>query len=375
MLIPITVLGATLAGVFSDAFRDWLFNEESGSTTTRNLGLVLAGLIALPLAIWRGFVAERQANAAQQSLRNERYQKGAEMLGSEALSVRLGGIYALQRLAEEYPEEYHVQIMRLFCVFASFPTEDKKLMVGTEQLRKDVQAVMDVIKIRNPSSIALERNSQFTMDLANAPLQYGRLTDAKLDHAILFQADLSNARLEEANLSNAELSNGNLANAWLWRANLTNAKLEGANLSNAKLGWANLSNAKLGMANLSSARLELANLSNAKLVKTNLSNTTLRGANLFKAGLGGANLSNATLEDADLSNAILWSANLAGADLWNADLSGANLSSHNTHTTSSPLTGLTQAQLDEARADPENPPKLDGTLDAGTGLPLVWTGG
>ena len=51
------------------------------------------------LAVWRSIVAERQADTAQQSLLNERYQKGAEMLGNEVLSVRMGGIYALGRLA------------------------------------------------------------------------------------------------------------------------------------------------------------------------------------------------------------------------------------------------------------------------------------
>ena len=34
-----------------------------------------------------------------------------------------------------------------------------------------------------------------------------------------------------------------------------------------------------------------------------------------------------------------------------------------------------QYQLDAARADPDNPPKLDGVLDAETGKPLVWRGG
>ena len=103
---------------------DWLSVGESRSATIRNVGLVVAGLIALPLAIWRSIVAEDQTKTAQQSLLNERYQKGAEMLGSEVLSVRLGGIYALQRLAEEHAEQYHVQIMRLFCAFARFPTKD-----------------------------------------------------------------------------------------------------------------------------------------------------------------------------------------------------------------------------------------------------------
>ena len=94
---------------------------------------------ALPLAIWRGLVADRQASASQQQaseaqrqaetaqgvLLNERYQTGAEMLGNETLSVRLGGIYALQRLAEEYPHQYHLQVMRLFCAFVRNPTADE----------------------------------------------------------------------------------------------------------------------------------------------------------------------------------------------------------------------------------------------------------
>ena len=60
--------------------------------------------VGLPLAIWRTKTADRQADTAQQSLLNERYQKGAEMLGNSALAVRMGGIYALQRLAEDHPE-------------------------------------------------------------------------------------------------------------------------------------------------------------------------------------------------------------------------------------------------------------------------------
>ena len=47
------------------------------------------------------------------------------MLGSNALAVRLGGIYALERLAEDDPEHYHVQIMQLVCGFVRKPTEDE----------------------------------------------------------------------------------------------------------------------------------------------------------------------------------------------------------------------------------------------------------
>ena len=46
---------------------------------------------------------------------------------TKSLAVRLGGIYALQSLAEEHSEQYHAQIMRLFCAFVRHPTKDKKL--------------------------------------------------------------------------------------------------------------------------------------------------------------------------------------------------------------------------------------------------------
>ena len=139
-LLALLLLAAAVAlGVWSLInFWDWLQTgpdgPKSGSTTVRNLGLVIGGVAAILLAVWRSRVAERQAGAAQsqsdtaqQSLLHERYQRGAEMLGSKVLTVRLGGIYALQRLAAEHPEQYHVQITQLFCAFAQHPTKDERI--------------------------------------------------------------------------------------------------------------------------------------------------------------------------------------------------------------------------------------------------------
>ena len=73
----------------------WLTAEESGSTTIRNLGLVILAAVGLPLAIWRSVIAKRQAHAAQrqseiagQNMLNDRFQKGVEMLAPRAGAAR-----------------------------------------------------------------------------------------------------------------------------------------------------------------------------------------------------------------------------------------------------------------------------------------------
>ena len=187
---------------------------ESGSTTIRNLGLVIGGAVALLLAIWRSWVAQRQADTAQQDLLNDRYQKGAEMLGSDVLSVRLGGIYNLEQLAAEYPEQYHLQVMKLFCTFVRIPTiyesaESRQLQVapnaggeGASQYmppptREDVQAIMTAIGARREAGIALEKKQNTTLDLHGADLSYVHLSGANLAGVNLSQANLSHVKFFE----------------------------------------------------------------------------------------------------------------------------------------------------------------------------------
>lgn len=311
------------------------FYRESGSTTIRNLGLVIGGVVAAFLAVWRSKVAE-------QSLLNERYQRGAEMLGNKVLAVRLGGIYALQSLARERPEKYHVQIVRLLCAFARNPTavdngetgltnHEPGEAVETNQsgaggfLRQDVEAVLETIATRSKVGIGLERDAGFWLDF------------------------------READLSGLDLF-----------------RVEGVNLSGARLSGADLSHVKLRpYSDLSSIRESYgANLSMARLNRV-----SFRGSDLWKADLTcslfvGSDFEIADLRDADLSRATLANADLSGAELRDTILSGTKFSiaEH------PPAQGLTQEELDRARADPENPPKLDGVVDDYTGEPLVWRG-
>ena len=97
----------------------------------------------------------------------------------------------------------------------------------------------------------------------------------------------------------------------------------------------------------------------------------LRGSDLTGSLMSGADFTNANLSRTVLHGAELWRANLSGANLLGADISGAIFSDR----LEGVAIGLTQAQIDSAMADPDDPPILDGVMDADTGEPLVWRGG
>ncbi len=113
-----------------------------------------------------------------------------------------------------------------------------------------------------------------------------------------------------------------------------------------------------------------ANLSQSILQDAKVDSAWLDGATLTDATFLRADLSQARLVRADLSDAEFLDANLTGATFSDANLSGARFS-HGGHQAAK---GLTQAQLDQARADPDNPPNLLNVLDAETGEQLVWRG-
>ena len=75
--------------------------------------------------------------------------------------------------------------------------------------------------------------------------------------------------------------------------------------------------------------------------------------NLGSVNLTGANLKICKADRCDLEDALLIHTNLSGADLEGCK-------------------GLTQKQLNEAVADSDNPPKLEGVVDANTGNSIVW---
>ena len=114
---------------------DELNADESVSATLRNFFLIAGAPIAIILALWRSKIAHRQAAAAhhqvetglqqtaiaQDGLLYDRFQRAAQMLGHNEISVRIGGVQALSELAVQHMDRYYVTVANLLDAFTSCP--------------------------------------------------------------------------------------------------------------------------------------------------------------------------------------------------------------------------------------------------------------
>ena len=377
----------------------------------------LAGLLGIPLALIRVMTTERQTRATEEGLITERINTAVQGLGAEKkvdrigrsvtvkrggtwdtriqrqheapnpetgeeiegkgdwqvfsetlpnLEVRIGAIYALERIAQDSDRD-HVQIMEILCAYirenapAGMAAKNPKLIWDTEwkrlenegvpeetipheihartrisldkiepdaleewarnrlKPRTDVQTALSVIGRRSPRQIELEKASGssrhdegYRLDLRETNLQSANLAQLDLRTALLSKARMEGAYLRWAQLQGADLGGAQLQGADLWRA-----QLQGADLWIAQLQGAYLWEAHLQGANLVEAQLQGADLLEAQLQGADLGRAQLQGAYLLEAQLQGAYLWEAQFSDATSFRP----ATLRGAGLKDVDLS------------------------------------------------------
>ncbi|MEP0857985.1 pentapeptide repeat-containing protein [Trichocoleus sp. DQ-U1] len=237
--------------------------------------------------------ALKNAEAAQDKQITERFTKAVELLGHENISIRLGGIYALKRIAED-SEKDHWTIMEVLTAFVREKAPLNKEEIQQDQSPKiptDIQAALTVIGQRN---VEKDPNNQ-RLNLQNTDIRGANLYGANLQGALLNGANLQGALLNGAKLERAKLNEANLVGVKLFNANLEGAEVCDANLQEADLDRVNLQEADLWDTKLQWARIRKANLQKAKLCRAKL-----QGANLSEADLLGAILDDAKLHGAKL---------------------------------------------------------------------------
>ncbi len=283
--------------------------------------VVLAGMVIALAETCRTSAHARNADrrTREQELAGqliERYTRAVDQLGADTVDVRLGGIYALERIARSSPED-HPTVVEVLSAFV------REHAVAA---RSDAQPAAAGVH----SGALGDENGSCGAPTGSCGASTAGGPDTDVQAAITVLGRLPHRE----GVPRADLVGTDLAGAQLARTDLARARLAGTNLSGACL------------------------------IETNLTRAELIGVNLRDAQLDGAELTGALLDRAVLRGARLVGADLTGAWLDGADLTGAR--------------SLTQEQLEAAHGDaattlPEGltpPESWPASWSADTALPL-----
>jgi hypothetical protein len=192
---------------------------------------------------------------AEQGQITERFTRAIEQLGETnsngepKLELRLGGIYALERIAKDSPERDYSTVMEVLTAYvrqnSSTPSEETNKTTDLKEprtdprkeLRADIKAVLVVVGRRQEDRVPEEYRVR--PDFRGINLSKTILGGADLREADLGGANLSRANLSRANLGGAHLGDADLRGAFLFggaylggadlrRTDLTGADLRGA---------------------------------------------------------------------------------------------------------------------------------------------------
>ena len=244
--------------------------------------LILAGAVATWL----------QVHISREGQITERFTRAVDQIGSEKVDVRIGGIYALERIARNsLADRTSIQYL-----LGAFVRNHASWAVGAPDGPQHPTAIVDEhlswLSIRAP-------------DIAAAVGVLGRRPQPSPDARILY--------LSRTDLRGLQLDGGDLAATQMRHTNLACARMRAVRLDRS-----DLVDTDLRQADLEDARLSGANLTGAYLQDANLRHTDLGHADLSHADLRGADLTDAVLDDA-----ILAAARADSATIWPAGVDAA----------------------------------------------------
>ncbi|MET7329497.1 pentapeptide repeat-containing protein [Nonomuraea sp. NPDC005650] len=247
---------------------------------------LLQGVGGLVLLIG-AYLTWRQLKLSRHGQATESFAAAITHLGDPSLDVRLGGIYALERISRTSPADRR-PISEILSSFVGNRTRDPQRNIGHARqdstplgsdvnlsLRApDVHAALIALGRRDPvrnQVLHLDR-----LDLPKANLASTRLRDADLHFSNLAKASLIGADLTRVDLSGVRLAGANLIDAVLYQADLRDAVLSGAIAEGVDLRGTDLTRADLRNANLRGARMDYADLRETALTGADLAGASLK---------------------------------------------------------------------------------------------------
>ncbi len=273
MLLPKVLVPASVTPAQADALKA---QDDLRTILVQSVGGLL--LVGGVVATWRQVtLGRRQLEIMREGQLTERFSRAIEQLGSDKLDVRLGAIYALERIAVASADERGpiLEVLTAY-VRGHSPWPPSGWDYGSTTSPDDAQP--DLRQLRSLQFRAPDVAAVITI-LGRRPAEW-----RDPEELLLSRVDLRLAYLRRANFDRVNLRNANLRRVQARGARLRGAKLKYVNLIDARLDGADLRGAELGGANLSGVDLRGADLTGADLAGARLDGVVADAATRWPEG-------------------------------------------------------------------------------------------
>lgn len=301
-LLALAVL--LLAGIL---FARVFYAAQYGAPDDLNkLLLAFGALVGAPFLVWRVLIAAQQTSIARETMYTTLFTKAVEQLGATRevdtagspktvpnTEVRLGAIYALERIARDSMRD-HWAIMETLCAYVRENAKpaallddellqaykkkpwrrsdaERELLAEDEsrhwdRVSVDIQAALTVIGRRPENCRRLEdrlrqrtKNPEaYRLTFTGTNLREADFRGLDFDHAVFDRCDLDQAKFRKASLRGTSFYRTRLQSTDLSEADLSFACMIASVFMNTRLFGANLSSALMSACAIESATMSAA---------------------------------------------------------------------------------------------------------------------
>ena len=208
-LVGLAMLDGLVGLVSAVLFALWWFGRVTfveQEVTIVQIITVLFVLVGMHWTQRRVQAAEKTADVVEEGHITDRFTKAIAQLGDCKMAIRLGGIYALERIAKD-SEKDHGPIMEVLTAYVRENAPSREEEEDTPEAPgpppTDIQAILTVIGRRETTD---DNRLNNPLDLSYTQLSGANLTGANLTGANLTGADLFETDLFETDLCGVSLA-------------------------------------------------------------------------------------------------------------------------------------------------------------------------
>jgi hypothetical protein len=273
------IIAAWNIPVFHRIWGDEFWDAKNGEgvrdlvlAATTLLG-ALIGLAGYLLLAVRTNAVQRQTELQREAQITDRFTKAVEQLGHKQVAVRLGAIYALERIAKDSERDFET-IMETLAAYIREMSPWAKNGDSEAKPGNDVIAALAVLVRSIPDDHSLRQGTrQSGTDLRRTNFSGIDFPNANFSGFLFDESNFEDSFLREANFRRASLNNIAASRADLLGADFSYAHLVDADISHSLLIGANFTGAHLAYFNISYSQALSANFSQAHFYGATLSGT------------------------------------------------------------------------------------------------------